>query len=171
MDTITQKGIIIDMGLRESRTEGDTSVSIAPAPEHVQTSQTPATHLLSPNTSITTTTNVQDCSSSTGPDTITNSQPARIFIPEAKLAAPGDHQIKVYHIQIGQQNYKIKIIEQVRQGNCFEYSMLNAIIMALHFGLIIPEKITDYLSKNLHDPASYFERGYVLPFLQKIYNL
>ena len=171
MDTNTQNEITIDMGLSELRTEGDTSVSIAPAPEHVQTSQTPATHLLSPDTSITTTTNVQDCSSSTGPDTITNSQPARIFIPEAKLAAPGDHQIRVYHIQIGQQYYDIKIIEQVRPGNCFEYSMLNAIIMALHFGLIIPEKITDYLSKNLHDPASDFERGYVLLFLHNIYNL
>ena len=103
MDTITQNGIFVDNRLSISTTEGNTSVSIAPAPEHVQTSQTPATHLLSPDTSITTTTNVQDYSSSTGPDTITNSQPARIFIPEAKLAAPGDHQIRVYHIQIGQQ--------------------------------------------------------------------
>ena len=115
MDTNTQNGIIIDNRLSISTTEGNTSVSIAPAPEHVQTSQTPATHLLSPDTSITTITNVQDYSASTGPDTLTNSQPARIFIPEARLAAPGDHQIRVYHIQIGQQYYDIKLLSRYGQ--------------------------------------------------------
>jgi len=99
----------------------------------------------------------------------------KIVIPPGKLEARDDHIISPYTITIRgvQTSITIGLVEQTRAGNCLEYSLLNAIMLASVLGLKLPDHIVSYLhgnNGNVEAIATNFETQFVLPFFRRIFS-
>lgn len=108
-----------------------------------------------------------------GPDTsVSQKTDPKIDIPPGILEARDDHIISRFSITITIRGvrtpFTISLIEQTRAGNCLEYSLLNAIMLASALGLKLPGPIVNYLlnyNGNVDAIATDFETEFVLPFL------
>lgn len=88
-----------------------------------------------------------------------------IVIPEGKFEAPGDYRISTVLLNLAGRPRNVDLIKQTFAGNCAEYTVLNAVIIAKAAGLSVNPEIAEYLSLNPRLNLNSLEKDLIIPLL------
>lgn len=88
-----------------------------------------------------------------------------IVVPEGQLAAPGDYEIIRKTLEINGRQQTLELIRQTYEGNCAEYTSLNAALLLRMAGMSINPATKEYLNNNRQLNVAAVENEFVIPLL------